>query len=265
MTESLITNKFNTKALWQALESSWPSNIKIVNGVTNLEPDITALIVLCPLYAPGDLAKSQLIYPPYGIYDSRVHTKFNAYFDVLGNMAKYLNSVGGSLTLKAVFANKGVLIKNPIPEDYQALVWHSELLSTATANFCQKMGISHEYYTQSDFGIDFPTFVGMEESVGGIGQGGPIELIDILNKLVCVSVVNNRDNRHRVKRVMEIDGVGFTGAFWIIAGYLAFDTMISELISPNGIYLSAEKAHSLFGVAHLTESLKTIPRIEIEA
>ncbi len=265
MTETLITNKFNTKDLWQAVAGPWSPNIKIINGTVNLEPDITALVVICPLYAPGNLTKSQLIYPPYGIYDSRVHSKFNAYLGVLENMTKYLDSVGGSLILKAVFANRGVLIKNPVPEDYQALNWHSELLSAAIANFCQRMGITHEYYTQNDFGIDFPTFVDMEESANGIERGEPAELINLLNKLIGVSVVNNRDSRHRVKRVMEIDGVGFTGAFWMIAGYLAFDTMISELISPNGIYLSAEKAHSLFGVAHLTESLEIIPRIEIEA
>ena len=64
---------------------------------------------------------------------------------------------------------------------------------------------------------------------------------------------------------MDIDGVGFTGAFWIIAGYLPFDNMIVDLIPDNGVYLAAEKAQSLFGVANLTEDLKLIPRIEIEA
>ena len=53
--------------------------------------------------------------------------------------------------------------------------------------------------------------------------------------------------------------------FWLIAGYLAFDNKIAEIVGDNGIYITSERLEPLFGIAKFTESLSNLTRIQTKA
>ncbi|EKE05002.1 MAG: hypothetical protein ACD_19C00426G0024 [uncultured bacterium] len=60
-------------------------------------------------------------------------------------------------------------------------------------------------------------------------------------------------------------GINYGSAFWLIAGYLAFDGIIANIINPNGLYIAAERFPGLFGIAKLTESLNKLTRVQLNA
>ena len=92
-------------------------------------------------------------------------------------------------------------------------------------------------------------------------------MINILNSYLKLphTIVDNKKNRKIIERILNMEGLGFNGAFWLIAGYLAFDYKISPLVGENGILLAAERFEPLFGIAKMTPSLSELTRINIKA
>jgi hypothetical protein len=80
-----------------------------------------------------------------------------------------------------------------------------------------------------------------------------------------VTVIDNKKSRKVIDRVMTMNGINFSSAFWLIGGYLAFDHKMQNLIGRNGIYLASERFDPLFYISKLTPSLDELTRIQIRA
>lgn len=59
--------------------------------------------------------------------------------------------------------------------------------------------------------------------------------------------------------------VGVETTFWMVAGYLAFDYQIPEILGQGGLYISAERFGPIFKIARLTPALNEMARIEVKA
>lgn len=261
---------WNQPNLWTCVEKAFPG-VCVANKDTPLSPvDLKALVVLCPLYEHGSLATSGLVQPPYGIKDSRVAKKVEGYVTVLRSLNSSVQQAGGSMQLEVVFANKGVLLgRDPNLHDYDLLEYHQSQYKSYFADLCAKENITPTFNDYSSLGVDFPVYVnpeaelptGLPEVSGTAAEQMLIKLNSFLKLLE--PVVNNSKSRKKTKDI--IDAITFTSAFWLIAGYLAFDYKIKQLLGKNGIYLSAERMVSLWGTAYLTPGLNDIPRIQIPA
>jgi len=257
----------------KAVTSAW-SDIQISGGKHGIDPrDINICVVYCPLYAQGSLRESKLLNTPAGISDSRVVNKNFAYSKVIASLSEYSKKISGGLKLFAVFANKGVLLAGePSEKDLIALDYHDTLYKTATLSMCKQLGIEYSFSNYENLDVDFPVFVDpsaplpKEIEVPGNAKAESI-MINILNSYLKLphTIVDNKKNRKIIERILNMEGLGFNGAFWLIAGYLAFDYKISPLVGENGILLAAERFEPLFGIAKMTPSLSELTRINIKA
>lgn len=252
---------------WSAIENAWP-DVRVVNKKEIINPMIDACVVYCPLYAPGFMSESELISYPDTIQDSRVAGKTLAYSASLKGISEYAKRMGGELNLKAVFANKGVIMDQKYSGlNKQKLAYHSELYKKYTKELCESLGINYDYFDYNDLGVEFPTFVGGKSLPKNIAidfnEKTEPQLISAFNQNLNLSeeIVNNNKNRKVVKNIIRLMGV--EGAYWLIAGYLVFDWKIASLVGGEGIYLVAERANSLFGISKLTKSLNAITRVHL--
>lgn len=263
--------KFETAEMWRRVERSWEGTV-VVNHDKTLSPnDLNIIVVLCPLYKPGTLRSAGLIEYPAVIDDSRVAGKVKGYLAVVEAIAKYVNEYGGKANLKAVLANKGVLLGGrPVTEaDQVALSYHAQLYRETLGNFCDKHNMNFVWSDYEEMGVSGDTFTDPEAALPTNSftnyDPNPVELIQLLNSTMNLpsEVPSNKVTRKRAKEVMKV--MGAAAAYWLISGYLTFDHRIPSLVGDNGVYLSAERMASLWGTADMTESLKLIPRVQIPA
>lgn len=152
----------------------------------------------------------------------------------------------------------------------QALVDHNELYQQAISQQLGSMGINHNYHNYDDFGVQFPEFVNPRSPVPGADKHN-LQLIKMINGYLSQlnsghpGVINNKDNRHCIKGIGEMNGMNPQAIFWLLAGYLAFDSKIASHVGEKGIYMVAECFEPLFRITKLTPSLKTLPKIKIKA
>lgn len=264
MTERENNQIWNQSAFWKGVENAWPG-VLVVNKEKMISPqELNTVVILCPLYAKGDLRTAGLIKFPAGIEDSRIANKLGGYFTVLNAMSGYVNYCGGQMNLNVVFANKGILSDGTlVTEDELAIKYHGELYRSVWEQYCQERKIRMTFSDYEEMGIKYPKFSDPSKELPA--SNDLYCMINLLNDMLKLKdpVVNNRKNRKKVEDVIDV--VGFVGAYWLISGYLAFDYKISQLAGNNGIYLMAERMVSLFGISALTESLKGVPRVQIPA
>jgi hypothetical protein len=272
--------QFDSQQLKSVVEASW-SKISFVNSELIVRPDVRALFTFCPLYAPGSLSESELLTNPTSIEESRVGVKWYALQRILKEINNYLKSAGGGLELVAIFANRGVLLSHEsTAQDAKALEAHDSLYQNAVAEFCQTNGINSDYHNYDDLNVDFPRFVDPQaeipietpkEILERIkSETAPGDMIDAwviwqLNQYlqeqgVPTQVENTPENFKVIRKLL---GMGLHSSFWLVAGYLAFDYRIPELVGENGVYLVTERLKPLFGIASLTKGLENIPRADI--
>lgn len=260
---------YDPKDLWQAAESSMPG-VKVYNEQdVGLNPNLT--VILCPLYAPGSLEESLLVSKSGTIYDSRVSGKFDAYQNVIKAMSTHLTEKGGSPRLTSIFANKGILHADEVTtSDLEALQNHSMLYQQRLAELSSELGIEHQHIDYDDIGVEFPDFVNPGQDVPvdlNIQERKEWKMIDALNRSLDLphNIKNNKKMRHVVKGIMRMSGVGFKEAYWIIAGYMAADHKIADIVGDNGVYLVAERCGALFRISKLTPKLHNKVRVQIKA
>lgn len=244
-------------------------------------PDLEFFFVLCPMYLPGDLNSSSLASPNsgQGIADSRVVSKWAAYTSIVEAESKYLKSVGGNPSVKAVFANRGVLLGNsPENNDHQLLEDQKELYGEMLGDFCQQQEIVLSYTSYDDYPgsqaldvffdpkreLPYPI---PEEYQDETGVKGVIwnlyQYLENHDLHRSSFIKNNKKTRRRIAKMIDV--CGQTGAFWLMIGYLAFDFNIRKACGPNAVYLQAERFTPLFGIVSFTEGLKDMPRADISA
>lgn len=257
--ENIISNL----SLWEGM--SVVPGVEVKNG-KELGKDIKALFTLCPLYEIGQLQDAGLVKFPGAIESSRVAGKWKGIQNVLERLSQYAITKGGSLDLSVVFANKGVLLNvQPRAEDEETLKYHELLYKNEVAIFCQKCGIDFTFLNYDDCNIVFPRFVDPNSPIPATGNS----MIDSLNQymeslgLPNAITSKNKKTRRLLKDISE--SFGEKAAFWLVAGYLAFDHKIPEMIGENGIYISTERFDPLFRIAGLTKALEVLTRIEVKA
>lgn len=276
--EALVyQEQFNPRALWGETEAAWPET-KVINPKQDFPREIKAVFALCPLYAAGSLSESDLLLGPCSIAESRVGQKWEALKTTIGAMDGYLDRVGGNLEATVIFANKGVLLNHQSGQrEVSALSGHEEVYRAAVGEFFAGLNVDHEFYNYDDLGVRFDRFVDPKKEIpispteapkGVMESRAGSRMIWLLNhylntQAIPGEVVDNKKNRKPVEQLIK--SFGFTPTFWIVAGYLAFDHLLPDLLGDNGIYLSAERFGQLFKIARFTEGLKTKPRVEITA
>jgi hypothetical protein len=154
--------------------------IKVVNAPEVMSLNPRALVVLCPLYAQGDLKDSKLIGTGAKIEDSRVAGKLTVYKDVVGALHAQLLGKGGGLELTCVFANKGILYSGePSVETEEDLVYHEALYRQDVGEFCDSLAVSCQFETYETLGVNFPKFVGVgEQAMEGVRWGAKGSIYD---------------------------------------------------------------------------------------
>ena len=268
-------NISKSKVYWASVEKSWPE-ISVVNKKDVFGESANVCVVLSPLYAQGDLRSAGLIKPPFGISESRVAGKILAYKKVLESMSESIRQTGYEMNLLAVLADKGVLFHGkPGKEEDGALEYHCQLYNDELSALAKTKGFNFTLQSYSGLGVKFPTFVDLSAPIPselvGLADGlnsksaPEYEMITLLNEYFNLSIAPSKKNRHVVERVLSMNGMDFNGAFWLIAGYLAFDAKIPEIAGANGIYLVAERLEPMFGISRFTEKLKNMTRIQLKA
>jgi hypothetical protein len=263
---------FNSHELWAKIRSISPEAL-IPHEKELASPKINVCMVFCPLYAHGELSDSKIIFPPDEILDSRVAGKFEAYMPVINSMQKYLKDFGGGIDLTAVFANKGVILSDePQDKHKEALDYHAELYKNAMNELSKTLEIPVNFYDYESLGVNFPQFYNPQKAV--MPENIYIEpemrpesqMINALNQYFGdhSPIEDNKTNRKVVKSILQFKGTSFEAAFWLIAGYLAFDPKIPDLIGENGVYLVSERADSLFWISKLTSTLDKLTRVQVK-
>jgi len=261
--------------LEKAVTASWPES-QLIIGEHKLDINPLSLAVIyCPLYSKGPLEESGLIKYPEKMEDSRVAGKNYAYSKVISAINNCVKSVGGSVVLNSVFATKGVLLGNqPTEADYEALVYHQKIYLDFNKRISQETGIeNHVLFKYDDFPVQFPRFVDPKlklprEMIDTTpGEKESSKMISLFNKHLGlpVPIVDNKKSRKVIERVMTMNGIDFSAAFWLIGGYLAFDHFIQTITGQNGLYLVCERFEPLFYTAKLTPGLDELTRIQVKA
>lgn len=263
---------FSSHGLWEVVKTALPE-VLVLHEKDLAEPKLNVCIVYCPLYAHGELSDSKIIFPPSGIADSRVVGKFEAYLPVISSMQKYLNNFGGEINLTTVFANKGVILsEKPQQKHEEALDYHKELYKEAMSKLSDVLNIPVTFYDYDNLGVNFPRFYNPQETQ--LPENVNIEhifkpesgMVLALNQYLKNNspIEDNKTNRKVVKSILQLKNTTFEAAFWLIAGYLAFDCKIAKLVGENGVYLVSERADSLFWISKLTPSLDKLTRVQIK-
>lgn len=275
MTEtSDYSNKFDNASFWKNLQNAWPTGLRVINPTNRIDQTTRALFTFCPLYTAGkSLAETTLMTGNISIENSRVANKWKALQTVLIMMSENLQAYGRDFDITVVFANKGVLLNGePSPADIAALSKHEMLYRQTVSEFCTVRNINHCFYNYDELGVVFPPFVNPNSPIvayeEGLNTEAEREIIAQINTLlqnlnVPNQIKDNKDSRRVIKDL--INSFGFENTFWIVAGYLPFDFMIPKIIGRNGVYLSAERFGALHRIAKLTQELKGLTRIEIDA
>lgn len=265
--------KVHSEIFWSQVGKAWPETTVANKKEMSWGEKTEVCIVLCPLYSPGVLGESTLMQPPANIEGSRVANKVNAYTTMIHAINGYISAFGGEMHLNVIFANKGVLFSGePSSEQNDTLVNHKQVYLDFFYNFCRDNHISMEFSDYNDWKVNFPTFVDPNTSIPqelislrGVKDLPESKMLAQLNQYFGFQAEDSKKNRHAIERILNMEGLGYNAAFWLIAGYLAFDNKISDIIGPNGIYIAAERFEPLFGIARLTKSLKELIRIQLKA
>lgn len=263
---------FNSHCLWETVIVASPEAL-VLHEKDLTTPKVNVCVVYCPLYAYGELSDSKIIFPPSGISDSRVVGKFKAYLPVISSMQKCLKDFGRGINLTAVFANKGVILaEEPQQKHKEAIAYHKQLYNEATFKLSDALDIPVTFYDYDDLGVNFPRFYNPQETQ--LPENVNIEqilkpesqMISVLNQYFgfTIPIEDNKTNRKVVKSILQLKDTTFEAAFWLIAGYLAFDFKIPKLVGENGVYLVSERADSLFWISKLTPSLDKLTRVQIK-
>jgi hypothetical protein len=279
----LSNQEFNADLFWNTVMISMPG-ISIANKEKLQGNTIKALFTLCPLYQQGTLEKSELLQKPNTLPDSRVAGKWDALQKVISHMQTSLNGANKTLDVTIVFANKGVLLNHvPTQADEEALRYHEQLYKQAVLAFCKEKGIQARFLTYDSKEIDvrFPKFINPNDEIPGISRltddsrrdvidaENPNDMILLLNQYMTSFGLKNAISEVRTKTRQTIKDLikafGTKTTFWLVAGYLAFDGKIPELIGENGIYMATERFAPLFKIARLTPPLYSMTRVEIPA
>jgi|SRR3989344_157620 len=276
MIERLTHEDFDSKSLGLVIQKSWPESI-MVNSHALEGPNVKALLTFCPLYKPGALKDSTLMTPPTLIEGSRVANKWLALQAVLTTMQGYLKSVGGGLDVQAVFADKAVLLAHdPTDLDHLALRHHSNIYREVMNQYCNEQDIHYTYATYTDLHVPGPVFVNPKAPIHRLASDEDTmslesRLIADLNTFlrkeeIPSQVIDNRKIRKLMQKLHSLGGgTSSEEVYWLVTGYLAFDHIISNLVSPNGLYIATERFEPLFGISNMTPSLHAMPRIHIKA
>lgn len=260
----LELNTFSPRKFWRVVESSWPGT-KVINQTDKFASEVRPVLTLCPLYTSKgqDLGDSALLPNPTDITESRVGGKWRASLGVLKRMRDYLVSVGGNLEVVLVFADKGVIVRNPTPEDEEALRQHEELYQERAKNDLGGLGIVYIFQSYSRLEIPYPTFIPFEE-------GGPTELGVLEREERVVEMVKRQLGRrnlsysHQSRRVIHelVKRYGEILAVGLIASYLAFDQFIPML---GNMLISTERLDILFHLPRFDElgEQSKMPTVEI--
>ena len=263
---------FSSHNLWEAVKAA-TSEVLVLHERELKGPKVNVCLVYCPLYAPGELSDSKIILPPGGIEDSRVAGKFKAYLPAISSMHKYLKCFGGEVNLTSVFANKGVILsEEPDGTHNEALIYHKHLYREATLKLSDTLNMPVTFYDYDDLGVDFPKFYNPKEALlpEDIRINHDLreesQMIEVLNQYLGFPepITDNKTNRKVVKNILQMKDTSFEAAFWLIAGYLAFDPKISKIIGVDGVYMVSERADSLFWISKLTPKLDTLTRVQIK-
>jgi hypothetical protein len=258
--------------LINVVQAAWPETTA-ENLDKTASKDIRLLFTLCPLYLPGSLSESGLMMSSASIECSRVARKWKALTEVITGLDNYFKAIEGSLSLSAVFASKGVLLAAQPNIDHEvAIMNHNDIYQEALDKFCQGKKIALDFTNYHQLGVKFPDFVNPNSRIPvytGTGDSKNM-LVNAINahlqaEQIPSQLFDNKANRRLVDKIAGIEGVGSSGAFWLITGYMAFDYMIPTLASENGLYLATERFEPLFGISHFTEGLKVMPKLKIKA
>ncbi|HET9946455.1 MAG TPA: hypothetical protein VFQ63_00115 [Patescibacteria group bacterium] len=270
-------------ALWSAIKKVHPQSEVVHPEKLGQGPVVNALFTFCPLYAQGSLQESGLIYEPAPIEDSRVAGKWEAVKNVVVALSDELKHQGKSLSLTVVLADKGVLLNHePTAEDQAALTYHAGLYKEALEEVCEENGIDLQFLRFQDEGVDvhFPSFVNPSAPIPnvarpeGFDRRGVADVEDPATMLALIKdymeslgvdslPVINKKMRATIKDLISAFGPQTT--FWMVAGYLAFDYKIPELLGEGGLYISAERFPPIFRIARLTPDLNDMARVEVKA
>jgi hypothetical protein len=265
---------FSPSGLQRAIGRAWPesttSQLEKLSG-----PHLNAVITLCPLYGRGTLDESRVLrIGETSIDASRVANKWRAIQQVVSGVQDYAKRVEGSVSLTAVFANKGILLKGePMDDDFEAIDDHDVVYKEVLEAFCEVQGITLSYHTYDDLGVPFPRFVNPEAQppveVNRADDSSSRSLAQ-LNALaersgVPTQVTDNKKNRKILDKISHMDGITSNGVFWLVAGYLAFDFMLPDLVGENGFYVATERFEPLFGITNMTPGLTSLPKVKLKA
>ncbi len=269
MSEREISEIAKTSSVWTRMNQM--AGIEVVNGSEGLPSTVVVGVIYCPLYAPGSLSESRLIKQPLGITDSRVANKVSTYLTTIKSLNESLKLEDKNLYLKAILSNKGVLFAHDdTSEVAHDLEYHKQILQETTQLFCLQEGIEYDFSDYQSLEVNFPVFVDPSASlpVETPDRANPKSaMIDCLNSYLDlpVPIENTKRNRNVIRGILGMDGISFESAFWLIAGYLAFDYKLADLLGENGVYLVAERFDPLFAISKLTQALDKKTRIQIKA
>ena len=205
---------FNQEMLEKVIRRAW-GDVHVVNLDKLKGPNIKALFTFCPLYQPGSLENSKVMYPPFSISESRVGNKWIALRKSISAVNEYLTGIDGKLELVSVFANKGVMLgQNPIGEDYTALEQHKEAYESVLSDFCIQQNIDYQFFSYDELGVKFPTFVDPKAGIPCCGntvyeRGNMSWLIETINSFLLehkipTVVKDNKKNRVLLSKFHEI-------------------------------------------------------------
>lgn len=260
-------------------QNSWHDRVAVVNSdrlpIGSL---VEFFFPVCPLYSQNSLEESELLHDPESVFESRVGNKWKGLRAVITGTAEYLQQKGVAVHLRAVLADKGVLLsRSPEEKDFEALEKHGEFYARLLDDFGSKIGVTSSFGTFESCGVRFPTFVNPQMKIPGFDYSVAREssanmmaglLIDSMNGFLSENeylggIVNNKRRRRMIAKM--VNSFGIESTFWIVTGYLAFDPMIPEVMHQDGVYLVTERFDPLFGIANCTPELSKIARINIKA
>lgn len=272
-------NEQNT--IQEDLNQVWSDGVVIKNfeALDTTQP-VNLIFTFCPLYNPGTLNESKLQTEDISIFTSRVANKWAGLCSVITQLQESLKQSGSGLgTIQIYFADKGILQGFSSEQDeiqVRNLDQHIAAYNIAVKQLQQKLGVTINLSSFSALGIKFPQFVNPtaplpEELQAVITEDSAPQncLVDALVEYFkvhpenhTIDIVNNKKSRIVAKDL--IASFGFNSAFWITAGYLAFDGLIPSLAGNNCAYIITERFEALMRVVKFTESVHKMPRIEIK-
>lgn len=214
---------------------------------------LRANITLCPLYAQGSMEQSILLDSPNAVEESRVAGKWHAGIAMIGAIQERLEQVGYSLHVVFTFADLGVLVHQNFDEAMPLLDRHRTQYETSAQSALENSGVTWEFQSYSQMGIEFPQFT--DPNAGEAAEGNSRrEIVDRLAREVAQynvldeGVIARFNKKVRPIVTSMLNAFGYDLARLFLLQYGTFDAITSR---PGDLNCYFERGELLLNMTNL--------------